>query len=308
MAIRYFIVPYRTGSATVRAIRQAMVIKWIKLRNSAYKNKASDIIINWGANQALDNIPNGAKVVNKFSKVAQATNKLMAFRILEEAGVRIPPFTTDKATASTYLENDGVIVARTKLRGHGGSGIYMLENIQALLGISAPLYTKYIPKKSEYRVHVVNGTVIDVVRKALDKERIEREGLEIDWRIRNYSKGFLFSRDLQEDGTEVMNTVNADVTTQAINAVAALGLDFGAVDVIFNERRQQAYVLEVNTAPGIEGTTLDRYIAAFHENLPILASQPSIILQENERMIMGEQLEDIGGEEPNVINTVRNNR
>jgi glutathione synthase/RimK-type ligase-like ATP-grasp enzyme len=46
-------------------------------------------------------------------------------------------------------------------------------------------------------------------------------------------------------------------------AVAALGLDFGGVDVIWNERRQMAYVLEVNTACGLEGQTVNDYAEAF---------------------------------------------
>jgi glutathione synthase/RimK-type ligase-like ATP-grasp enzyme len=43
----------------------------------------------------------------------------------------------------------------------------------------------------------------------------------------------------------------------------ASGLDFGAVDVIWNERQQRAYVLEINSAPGLEGTTIDDYVRYF---------------------------------------------
>ena len=51
--------------------------------------------------------------------------------------------------------------------------------------------------------------------------------------------------------------------TIAVNAVKALGLDFGAVDIIYNEKENQYYVLEVNTAPGLEGTTLIKYAERF---------------------------------------------
>ena len=43
------------------------------------------------------------------------------------------------------------------------------------------------------------------------------------------------------------------------------GLDFGAVDVLWNERQQKAYVCEVNTAPGLEGITLDNYLKEIKE-------------------------------------------
>ena len=48
-------------------------------------------------------------------------------------------------------------------------------------------------------------------------------------------------------------------------AIKALGLDFGAVDIIYNEAEDQHYVLEVNTAPGLEGTTLQKYTEAILE-------------------------------------------
>ena len=38
----------------------------------------------------------------------------------------------------------------------------------------------------------------------------------------------------------------------------ALGLDFGAVDIVIN-RDNQPVILEVNAAPGIQGTTLENY-------------------------------------------------
>ena len=60
-----------------------------------------------------------------------------------------------------------------------------------------------------------------------------------------------------------MHRLPNDVIHQATMAVGCLQLDFGAVDVIWNEAQKRAYVLEVNTAPGIEGTTLMRYASAF---------------------------------------------
>ena len=48
------------------------------------------------------------------------------------------------------------------------------------------------------------------------------------------------------------------------------GLTFGAIDVIWNEHQQKAFVLEINTAPGIEGTTVEKYAAKFRN----LASAP----------------------------------
>jgi len=53
------------------------------------------------------------------------------------------------------------------------------------------------------------------------------------------------------------------VVEQASLAIAALGLDFGAVDIIWNNHYQLATVLEVNTAPGLEGQTITDYANYF---------------------------------------------
>ena len=49
---------------------------------------------------------------------------------------------------------------------------------------------------------------------------------------------------------------------QSLLAVEGLMVDFGAVDVVWNDQYQKAYVLEVNTAPGIENSTVLDYATA----------------------------------------------
>ena len=85
--------------------------------------------------------------------------------------------------------------------------------------------------------------------------RLDVPDEEVNWKVRNHDNGFIFQIedfDLPED-----------CETQAIAAVEALGLYFGAVDVVYNGREKKAYVLEVNSAPGLSGTTLDKYVEVF---------------------------------------------
>jgi D-alanine-D-alanine ligase-like ATP-grasp enzyme len=77
--------------------------------------------------------------------------------------------------------------------------------------------------------------------------------------IRSYDNGWVFAID---SITYASSEIEEQVKQQAIAAVKALGLDFGAVDVIVNKKGTKAYVLEVNTAPGIESpTVLAAYVA-----------------------------------------------
>ena len=80
---------------------------------------------------------------------------------------------------------------------------------------------------------------------------------QVDFQIRNAANGFVFARNAID--------LPDDCAVQAKKALAMTGLDFGAVDVIYNERLEQSFVLEVNTAPGLEGTTVDDYVAALGE-------------------------------------------
>jgi len=116
--------------------------------------------------------------------------------------------------------------------------------------VRAPLYVRYVPKQDEYRVHVAFGRVIAVQRKA---RRTDVENP--NWQIRNHANGFVFAREGVQAPIAVID--------QAVAAVAAMGLDFGGVDVIWNDRRRAAYVLEINTACGLEGQTVNDYAEAF---------------------------------------------
>ena len=119
--------------------------------------------------------------------------------------------------------------------------------------MDAPLYTQYKPKKHEYRVHVMNEEVIDVQKKAL------RRGSEgNNFQIRTHDNGYIYMRNAIR--------VPEDAKTYAIQAVDACGLDFGAVDIIWNERENKSYVLEINTAPGLEGTTVEKYAETIRRN------------------------------------------
>jgi glutathione synthase/RimK-type ligase-like ATP-grasp enzyme len=99
-----------------------------------------------------------------------------------------------------------------------------------------------VKKKNEYRVHVFKDAVIDVQQKR------KRREADVDYRVRNHEGGWVFCRENVD--------CPADVTREALKAVHALGLNFGAVDVGWNEHYEEACVYEVNSAPGLEGTTL----------------------------------------------------
>ena len=219
----------------------------------AYVPRRNHTIINWGSSTAPNWDVGEATMLNHPYYVKGASNKLTAFQMMQEAGVSIPEFTTDPEVARGWIFDDNAtVVSRYKLHGHSGEGIKIFENYDVFLRQQrAPLYVKYIKKQDEYRVHVFEGNIIDIQQK---RKKREVDNDEIDYKVRSHANGWVFCRDNLNPPPSILS--------DATSAVAALGLDFGAVDIIWNEHHGTSYVLEVNTAPGLEGTTLSKYVEA----------------------------------------------
>lgn len=258
--MRTFIYPYMAGSRSVNALAKELGIRKIRRENSNYVAREGDVIINWGCSELPFEV-NKAHVLNPPEKVSMCSNKLRFFKFLEEnpeavEGINVPDWTEDKKVVQEWLKKGDIVFGREKLTGNGGEGIVEYNPTNPNVEVAdAPLYVKYVPKKWEYRVHVFGGKVLSVQRKALRND-VRRENA--NWRIRNHAGGFIFARN--ED-----HEPSPKVLAQAERISEITNLDFFAVDIIYNQYQDKAYILEVNTAPGLEGTTLKEYVEAFTE-------------------------------------------
>lgn len=178
----------------------------------------------------------------------QPHNKIVQYNLFKEHGISCPNFTTDKALVSSL--GSKTVFARTLINSTNGRGIVEFNADSADIP-DAPLYTAYIPKKKEFRVHVFNGEVISYAEK---RKKTSFEGAR-NTRVRNSSNGYVYCRN------DVL--LDEECSSLAIAAVASLGYSYGAVDIIYNEKQNLYYVLEVNSRPGLEGQTLQHYAQAF---------------------------------------------
>jgi len=259
---QFRIYPYKMGSGSAGRLAEGLRERGIRgfkvYPDRHYAPKTQHTIINWGNSTVPQWAPHmweGVSVLNYPHQVSVASNKLTAFQIMQDTGVSVPEFTTDPVQANAWGQEGATIVARHKLQGHSGEGVEIIQDSVFDHHI-APLYVKYIKKQEEYRIHVFRGEVIDIQQK---KKRQEIPNEEVNYQIRNHQNGWVYCRDGVHPPQSVLDN--------AIRAVDSLYLDFGAVDVIWNNHYQQAYVLEVNTAPGLEGTTLTKYVNKFSEVL-----------------------------------------
>lgn len=234
--------------------------------NSTAGKKACTVlrvpIINWGSTKEMAgyNRPMQQALLNHGGAVRTATSKLKTLTILKEASIPALEATREASVAKQWLAEGTLVLAR-KDGLSGGQGITKLESGTQYFnqkGQVHDFFVKYWKKTHEYRVHVFNGQVIDIQQK---RRRTEWTG-NYDPMIRNFDNGWVFCHDnLRGTQAEL-----ATIGTTACSAVDALGLDFGAVDVLARFKENGALskhvVCEINTAPGLEGQTLDKYVQA----------------------------------------------
>jgi glutathione synthase/RimK-type ligase-like ATP-grasp enzyme len=248
--------PYKLWSGGAKALGvRAGILR--ATNRQVNKHGDFDVVINWGRSERRFK----GEYINAPEAVAVASDKLRTAEHFEQHGVPQPPYTTSREEAQGWLDDGQAVVCRTLLRASEGRGIVLANTDSGTPLAKAPLYARYVKKADEYRIHVAFGKVIDVQQK---KRRLEVPDDKIDWQIRNAHNGWVFTRGGVSPPSCVLDA--------AVDAVAALGLDFGAVDIGYNIKGGAGTVYEVNTAPGLEGSTLDSYYKAFVEKFPQLES------------------------------------
>ena len=219
-------------------------------------DRRPDRIIRWGnrAELRFQASVNGG-VLNKKQALTDASNKGRCLELLTNAGVNTPP-------AATQFDGE-LLVGRTETHV-GGSGFYLITSQRdfELAGrLGCTHFMAYIPTQREYRIHVFKGAILGAGEKLMDTDNCT------SLHIRNVGTGWTFRYNNIE-------RIPRDTERVAVDAVTALGLDFGAVDII-KSVNNNFYVLEVNTAPSLckpiagnqhnveHGPMFDQYVEAF---------------------------------------------
>lgn len=237
---RLFIAPYKLGSESAKVLAHSLTCKRV---DGTKIFRPNDVIINWG-NSSLS--PRGRpRIINRPDAVALAANKITSFKVFNQHGVATLDWTTRREEAERWIDQGHVVYGRKIINGHSGRGIIVMSYDGDQEFRECSLYTKGVIKAHEYRVHVFNGRAIDI-----QKKRRRNESNSNDY-IKNIDNGWVFCRDGAQAPVRVYE--------ESIKAVKALGLDFGAVDIVYKEKDNFVAVLEVNTSPGLEGVTLKKY-------------------------------------------------
>lgn len=244
--------PYRRGSQSAKALRDALEKRGehtVILHRRP--KRAGARIISWGAKGIDYDLKGLGGVLNPPEITSVLSDKLRFFRHIGH-GTGFVPNWCDTPAGTKDFETT---VIRHTTGGKGGDGI---EIVEGSTDIKAPLYTEYQKKTDEYRLHVFRKNRAFYVAHSQKKVAAPDQKDNIkDWKVRNAENGFIF----QIHGFQVPEAVDE----AAIGLVAEFfpRIDFVALDVIYHRPTDKAYVLEGNTAPGMEGTTVQVYADYF---------------------------------------------
>lgn len=191
----------------------------------------------------------------KALKYGQGVGKLSQYQWFVAQGIPCLTYTDQQDEADKWFKDGQVVFARHLLNSSCGKGITVFdpdkECISPGKSPKAPVYTLYKKKKREFRVHIFKDKVVRVVEKKL---RSNWNGPK-ESKIRNLANGYVFCSCIDEP---------TGLRELAIKASGVVSSDFRGVDVGYNEKQQQLFVIEVNSAPGIEGSNVEAYVGAIN--------------------------------------------
>lgn len=252
--------PYKKGSRSAKNLKVMLNLNGIKTLISDKPPRDGALILNWGnSTWTYPPDPGRYTIINPALEVGQMTNKLRFFQHVGHDKT-VPEWTTDPVEALDWKVK---VVARQKLEASGGAGIVIWEPLEKKADEwdkfpRAPLYVKYENKTHEYRIHMARGLrgvgfyPLLVQRKIFVKSAETPQPLS--WEIRNHSNGFVFVQASGYPTPECVLTLAKEFMEKHF-----AGMHFAALDIIFHEKKNKCWVLEGNTAPGLEGNTLEVY-------------------------------------------------
>lgn len=255
-AERIVVYPYKMASESSELLADALDTFRV-YPDRKYVPRPGDVIVNWGNGHRpiwANHIDGKVKLLNHWDKICLSVNKIDSFTLFKKHGVQTPRWTRSAEVANEWLEDGHWVCCRQEVEGMDGSGLVLAKTPKEL--VPAKLYTRFIPQEKEFRVYIFDGKMIDVLEKRRDAEALKAG--KVDENIRTETNNWVFCRT----GVHPPK----DCEQVASEAIKALGLTFGGVDVIQSKKDGKTYVLETNTAPGIGGTTVTRFVEAIKKH------------------------------------------
>lgn len=196
-----------------------------------------DLMVRWGCTVPIHI---KAPQLNSIDAIFKCVNKPITRLVLQNKGIPIP---------KTWMNNQDAefpCIVRTERHWCGKNFLFAdSKNDLEKIDFDGPHYfQEYYPNEQEYRIHVMSGKVTVIARKYAKEGEIRR------------------NRGITQHAQDILEDIDDEIKQLAIDAVAAVGMDFGAVDIMSSKQHpHKAVVCEINTDPGL---LLNNYCAPIY--------------------------------------------
>lgn len=195
-----------------------------------FKKAADDLCVSWGASRS-----------KKFGNRARWLNKNVWFDKLDHIK-RMTEFGVPTVEVAYDNKAPGKWLARTIAHWDGDD---LEQNLK-----QGDYFVKFVETTKEFRAHIFRGEVLRFSLKVPSPKFLEPgEKINEKYRIGN---GWVFSDH------NYKNDVGPKMRKAAVDAVAALGYDFGGIDLAY-KKDGGVVVFEVNSAPWLGGEMQREY-------------------------------------------------
>lgn len=249
-----FLLSSKYSYSSAKCLRDALWEREIKLKLTSHRERFSEHpTIRYGNSQRLgeesDTEINSPQAIILMSKKDHFSNTL------SEHGIWCPRFTL---LDSSNRPNEFPAIIRETLTASGGVGIHVVdttEMVQTFLERRC-WWTPFVQMDFELRVHIAGGVILKIFRKEFAGENEEEK-----YPIRNLHRGYHFSLKETKNYPRVKDLV------EKIQPHLPQGSFFYALDIGWNRERKEYFVLEANSAPGLNDNTASLYAEAIAKEL-----------------------------------------
>lgn len=232
----------KKSSTTARLLRdklQELLGERILLSNRQGRNR--EVVINYGSGEHWITCQH-----NSPEFVSLCTGKYTFSNLLRENGFYVPDFRRGVPTSYPAVIRESLVEC-------GARGLHVARNEKEYNegNFSTNFWwTPYVRTRSEFRVHVINGEPVKVSKKLYKQQDAE----ESDLPIRSHLRGYYFKLIEDEKWRSWEKMVELVHKLSSVLTGTFYGLDLG-----FDAEKQDYFIFEANSAPGLIDTTANIY-------------------------------------------------
>lgn len=195
-----------------------------------------DVLFNYGVSNLNILVSPKVHIINHPNSIKKCVNKLKTFYAVYK-DCNTVSFTEKPEKALTWLDEDGIVVARALTNGSQCGGLEYIYNKDQFKGYPAKFWTRYFHNEHEVRINVFRNKVISVYEKYNEDDETKFTHLKITGESPEVSK--------------MISTISSNI-----------GIEFYGMDVLVSPNGE-CKLLEVNTAPILHDETLTAIKANF---------------------------------------------